>query len=1246
VYGTYYYANRNYREVWNRYMKATPAGTQYEWDIYRDSSSNWHTWATVADDGAISQKHWTFSASADYTAGLATSYQEIDSSSSVLLEKDFTWTQTAAGSPYVGTLLSKLNPASYNAQTSTVQVLDSYGNLTQSQVYDYYGNLARTYNFSYEHNSYYGAVYVSRYLLNHLTSAAVTPAGGSPITLASKSYDSYGWCAGIGGFPATNASNNHDAAYDASITARGNVTQSSGVSGSDHSCVLYDTAGVPYYTVGPNGSATIQTNSDSSYSLPGVITPNGNGDLASSATYASSWGVTSMTGPNGAQGTTTYDSYGRPSQTQIPDGAVTTYTYTYSPGASTQTATVNGRWKTTTLDGFGRTTRVQSGHGATVISTVDTQYAPCACSPLGKLWRVSQPYAPGATPVWTTYTYDGSGRTLTVTAPDGASTTWYAYAGTYTTVHDPAGKGKTSVVDAFGNLVAMWETDPALGNVSTNYTYNALNQLTTVSMTRGAVTQTRTFTYVGADMVSATNPENGTINYTYDGAHRVTSRTDAKGQQTQYDHDTYGRVTEVRYYRADGYENTTERVDYYYDTIPNSYGFPVPSGFGQNTAGRLAAVTFGGGPYDDFNNSYAYAYSYNQAGRVTGQEMLVVATIGQYSGYPWMKFMASYQWDNEGRMTQMQYPTVSTATNRWYPWTMQTAGYQYDTDGRMNGMTWDSGFGPNPYASATYGPAGEMQTLSYGAGTETRTYNSMLQLTHQVVPGLMDMTYNYSATGANNGRITGSVDAITGENTTYSYDTLNRLTGATASGMWSESYTYDGFGNLTGKTGTGGAPSMTASYDANNHQTGVGYDANGNGPGRYTVENRNMGWGPVYAYDPSGKRVMVEASPGGSGDNNYQYSFYGITGQRLVTVGCTNVDGQTLPSCWILGQNVYFKAKLLVSNGVNVVTDRLGSVRANTQGERFSYYPYGEERTSTVDGREKFGTYFRDGVGQDYADQRYYNGGAGRFSTVDPGGVAAASLSSPTSWNGYAYTGGDPVGLADPSGLMADDPTAEHCIANPDDPACYGPCGTGGLPGADQALFRVLHPEFAVDPGCGPEPIGGGINPDPTEAAPSFSLRFVSACTAQDQYTALFELRITYQLYVNWAPYSGNLAALGVSYISEAYANPSGDFKGSGASAPGAWCMSGVTQQGCGPTAEDQLQPDGTFNDYLSGYGSLTQSFYLNGTGAALLVAFSNRWGSTQLLNHYNSKAGVITVGNSRGNPPQVTSVGAPPCQQ
>ena len=35
-------------------------------------------------------------------------------------------------------------------------------------------------------------------------------------------------------------------------------------------------------------------------------------------------------------------------------------------------------------------------------------------------------------------------------------------------------------------------------------------------------------------MTRATNPENGSVFYTYDGAHHVLSKTDAIGQQTQY----------------------------------------------------------------------------------------------------------------------------------------------------------------------------------------------------------------------------------------------------------------------------------------------------------------------------------------------------------------------------------------------------------------------------------------------------------------------------------------------------------------------------------------------------------------------------------------------------------------------------------------------------------------------------------------------------------------------------------------
>ena len=310
-------------------------------------------------------------------------------------------------------------------------------------------------------------------------------------------------------------------------------------------CSAYEITGVPYTATDGSGS-TVDITLTANASLPGVLTPGGNNNLATTISYTTSFAVTSVSGPNGAGTTTAYDTYGRPSSSTMVDGAATSYSYTYNP--NTQTATLGNRWKKTTMDGFGRVTKVETGHDGVTVATVDTQYASCACSPLGKVWKVSQPYAPGAQVNWTTYTYDGSGRTLTVTAPDG-SVTRYSYQGNQTTVTDPAGKWKTFTNDAMGNLVTVTEPNPAGGsNLVTSYTYNALSQLTQVSMPRAEGTQTRTFQWSGSDMVSATNPENGTVTYQYDGEHRVTQRIDAKGQKTLYSYDPYGRLTQKRYF--------------------------------------------------------------------------------------------------------------------------------------------------------------------------------------------------------------------------------------------------------------------------------------------------------------------------------------------------------------------------------------------------------------------------------------------------------------------------------------------------------------------------------------------------------------------------------------------------------------------------------------------------------------------------------------------------------------------------
>jgi hypothetical protein len=88
---------------------------------------------------------------------------------------------------------------------------------------------------------------------------------------------------------------------------------------------------------------------------------------------------------------------------------------------------------------------------------------------------------------------------------------------------------------------------------------------------------------------------------------------------------------------------------------------------------------------------------------------------------------ATYEWDNEGRMTSLAYPMSGP-----------TLQYQYDSMGRLGTITQNV----TTVASATYnGPAGQLTALAYGGVNETREYNALGQLTHISVPGRMDMQY-------------------------------------------------------------------------------------------------------------------------------------------------------------------------------------------------------------------------------------------------------------------------------------------------------------------------------------------------------------------------------------------------------------------------------------------------------------------------------------------------------------------------
>ncbi len=84
-----------------------------------------------------------------------------------------------------------------------------------------------------------------------------------------------------------------------------------------------------------------------------------------------------------------------------------------------------------------------------------------------------------------------------------------------------------------------------------------------------------------------------------------------------------------------------------------------------------------------------------------------------------------------------------------------------------------------------------------------------------------------------------------------------------------------------------------------------------------------------------------------------------------------------------------------------------------------SFFPWGEEQTSTPNDRVKFATYRRDSESNlDYAWNRYYNNVTARFMSPDPYG-GSAHPSNPQSRNRYAYVLNDPVDVNDPTGHEA-----------------------------------------------------------------------------------------------------------------------------------------------------------------------------------------------------------------------------------
>lgn len=377
-----------------------------------------------------------------------------------------------------------------------------------------------------------------------------------------------------------------------------------------------------------------------------VTDPLGN---VSMTRYDTSGNMTSDTDPLGNEQQWAYDAGNNLTSYTDALGNVSIYTYN-SMNEVTSVTVPSGGQTTYSYDASGN-----------LVSSVDARGNVTGADPAG---------------FTTTYTYDLAGQLASVTAPDGAKTSYtYDDEGYELSLTDPLSHVTSYTYDADERLASVTAPDGGL----TKYGYDGAGNLT--SRTDPDL-NAWTYAYDAANrLMKATDPLGNSSSYSYDGNGNQTGFTDARGITTTTGFDLNNRPVSITY--SDG----TPAVSYSYNADGDTTG--VTDGTGTRTmaydaAGQLMSAA---GP-----GTGSFSYGYDPAGNVTSRT------------YP-DGTAASYTYNNDEQVASV---TSGTATTT----------YSYDPAGNLASTVMPNG------VSESRGYDGNGRLTSIKDATTTATLDS------------------------------------------------------------------------------------------------------------------------------------------------------------------------------------------------------------------------------------------------------------------------------------------------------------------------------------------------------------------------------------------------------------------------------------------------------------------------------------------------------------------------------------------